>query len=64
MMDARFVRERVEVDELIRIARNKRAAKSQKREDKADSPVEIARRILEVQSCREELEKAAPVSGG
>jgi len=64
MMDARFVREGVEVDGLMRIARNERAAKSQEMVDKADSPVEIVRRILEVQSCREELEKAAPVSGG
>ena len=54
-----FVREGVYVDEAIRIARKERAAKkSQERVDKADSPEEIARRILKAQPSREELEKA------
>jgi len=54
-----FVREGVYVDEAIRIARKERAAKkSQERVDKADSPEEIARRILATQPSREELEKA------
>jgi len=54
-----FVREGVDVDEAIRIARLERAAKkSQERVDKADSPEEIARRILKAQPSREELEKA------
>ena len=54
-----FVREGVDVDEAIKLARKERAAKkSQERVDKADSPQEIARRILEAQPSREELEKA------
>lgn len=57
MMDVRFVREEVGVDELMRIARKERAAKSQKRVDKADSPEEVAMRILEAQPSRGEREK-------
>jgi len=54
-----FVRDGVDVDEAIRIARKEKAArKSQERVDKADSPEEIARRILATQPSREELEKA------
>ncbi len=53
-----FVREGVEVDEAIKLARKEKAARaSQERVDKAVSPEEIWKRILEAQPSREGFEE-------